>query len=242
MADIEYKQEMKDFIFSEIEKGYFSRNFGSMMKADIDVMIFSAYLMNCKENSFPCDDHSLSLRLGITENQVRSLKERNHLRYPTTDDPDWWKEEFVKLIKDAAYSEEKQLVQMNISDVSIMNEVRAYIMEKGWFDEQQRNPNLFQCKVEFFIKLCNSFDSDDLIMNESQKKHLQKIANETDKRSSIEKIMNGDYKGGFSELIFDVTEDLFESAIGETPLGPLAKDALKALRIVLKNRKAKKGE
>ncbi len=189
--------EEKIKLFDEIADKYFNRNFGTMMKADIDVMIFSTYIEHLLNNNMKYDDYTIAQELGLTENRVRTLKERKQLKYPY--EKFNWKEAFVKLIPTAKYNKKSELVQMCVEDVNLMREIRHYFIEKKYFDEHQLNSKLLQCKLEFFIDVCNSLDGNEINLSENEKKNLKKLSAED--KGAIEKIIAGDFSGGFKELL-----------------------------------------
>lgn len=213
-------------LFDEIAKQYYNRNFGTMMKADIDVMIFSAYMNHKIANKLPYDDYTLSKELGLTESKVRSLKERKHLKYP---DEDYnWKKDFVALIPTAKYNKNKELVQMCIEDVNLMKEVRHYFIEKHYFDEHQLNSKLLQCNIDFFVDICTKLDSEEVTLSEANKKHLKELSRQENK-DTIDKIISGDIKGGIVDLLKSAPGFLLGEILKSIPFGNLAKDAITSL-------------
>lgn len=82
LQEMSFTLEEKVELFNRIAERYYNHNFGTMLKADMDTLIFSAYIEHCLKNGLPYDDYSLSIALGITESRVRSLKERKQLQYP----------------------------------------------------------------------------------------------------------------------------------------------------------------
>lgn len=151
MGNTRFTDKEKIDLFDKFSERYFNRNFGTLLKAYIDTLIFSAYIEHCLDNGLPYDDYTLSNQLGITETKVRSLKERKQLQYPY--DKYDWKEAFVALIPNAKYNDLKRLVQINIGDVNLLKDVRNFVYSNGWYDEFQLNPKLFQCSLEF-LSVC----------------------------------------------------------------------------------------
>ena len=220
---MDFTDKEKIALFDRISENYFNRNFGTMLKADVDTMIFSAYIEHCLNNGLPYDDYTLSIQLGLTEARVRSLKERKQLRYPYEDYH--WKEAFIQLIPNAKYSEAKKLVQMNIGDVNLIKDVRNYVYSHGWFDEFQLNPKLFQCRVDYFISLCNSFENSDEYSDET-KAALKALAKNDKERSAIEKILTGSFEEGMTEIVKDISKEAMAELLKLIPFGGLAGKAV----------------
>lgn len=223
---MDFKDNEKIALFDQIADNYFNRNFGTMLKADVDTLIFSAYIEHCLNNELPYDDYTLSIQLGLTEARVRSLKERKQLRYPYKDYH--WKEAFIQLIPNAKYSETKKLVQLNIGDVNLIKDVRNYVYSHGWFDEFQLNPKLFQCRVDYFISLCNSFENSTEYSSET-KNALKSLAKNDKEQSAIEKILSGSFEEGMTEIVKDISKEALAELLKLIPFGGLAGKAIAAL-------------
>lgn len=223
---MDFTVEEKVKLFDEIAKCYFEHNFGTILKADLDTLLFSAYLDHCLDNKLPFDDYSISKQLGITESRVRSLKERKQLRYPYKDYD--WKESFVELLPNAKYNDTKKLVQLNIGDVNLMKDVRNFLYINGWYDEYQLNPRLFQCRLDFFLCICSKL-GDEIKFDDNTQKSLKKLSRNKKDMTAIEKIIDGDYERGFKELVDNVSTDLLGEVLKTIPFGGLAQKAVKQL-------------
>lgn len=236
----EFSVEEKIELFDMIADHYYKRNFGTMLKADIDVMLFSAYMEHKLNKGEKYDDYTLSVELGLTENKVRSLKERKQLKYPYKQFD--WKRAFVELIPTAKYNKSKELVQICIEDINLMKEVRHFLLENHYFDEHQLNSKLFQCNLDFFIEICQRLEEDNSYELSSEgKKKLKGLVRENGSDNSgfqgaIEKIISGNYKGGIKELLLTGSDMLVDSVLKETSLGNLTKDAIRSLaNIIIKS-------
>lgn len=168
-----FSNEEKVTIFDKIAELYFNRNFGSMSKSDFETFMFSEYIEHCLRNDIPFDDYSLSKELGITQSRIRSLKERKELKYPYKDFD--WKSVFADSVENAKYDEKDHYVKFIIQDVNVMNEVRHYIEEKGWYDECSLNKKLLRIPLDCFIEICVDDDSINNLFNEDAKKAVEKI-------------------------------------------------------------------
>ena len=230
----DFSPEEKMQLFDMIAAKYFDRNFGTMLKADMDTLIFSCYIEHCLKNDLPYDDYSLSIALGITESRVRALKERKQLQYPYKDYE--WKKAFVALIPNSKYNPQKQLVQINIMDVNLLKDVRHFVYENGWFDEFQLNPRLFQCRLDYFLLMCHKLEQDnELVFDAETKKSLKELLKNDTQKSAIEKIISGDFENGLKELLKDVSDEVLSEVLKAIPFGGLAKKAIDSLlQIIIK--------
>ncbi|MBQ5316362.1 MAG: hypothetical protein J6I96_02300 [Oscillospiraceae bacterium] len=223
---MDFTQDEKVALFDKIAARYFNRNFGTMLKADIDTLIFSAYIEHCLDNSLPFDDYTIACHLGITETKVRGLKERKQLQYPYENYD--WKKMFVALIPNARYNDVKKLIQMNIGDVNLLNDVRNYVYSNGWFDEFQLNPRLFQCRLDYFIALCKSL-GEDIPFDEKTENALKKLSVSDREMSAIEKILSGSFEDGMSELVKNASKEVIKEILKLLPFGGIAGTALDAI-------------
>lgn len=228
--EIDFTLEEKIELFDKIADRYYNRNFGTMLKADMDTLIFSAYIEHCLKNELPFDDYTLSIQLGITENRVRNLKERKQLQYPYEQYE--WKSAFVKLIPNAKYNENKKMVQLSIGDVNLLKDVRHFIYENGWYDEFQLNPKLLQCRLDFFIDLCSRLE-ETISISEESKSALKKLEANEVTQSAIKKIISGSFEDGVKELVADASKDIIVKVLKLLPFGGLASKAVQGLITVL---------
>ncbi len=223
---MDFTQEEKIALFDRIAARYYERNFGTMLKADIDTLIFSAYIEHCLDKGLPYDDYTLANQLGITETKVRTLKERKQLQYPYERYD--WKKAFIALIPNARYNDVKKLIQLNIGDINLLNDVRNYVYSSGWFDEFQLNPRLFQCRLDYFISLCKSL-GEDIPFDKETEKALKKLSVSDKEMSAIEKILTGSFEDGMSELVKSASKEVIKQVLKLLPFGGIAGDAFSAL-------------
>lgn len=147
-----FTKEEQKALYEKIEQNYFRQNFGSMSKADFETLIFSEYIEHRIKNGEPFDDYTLSKELGITQARIRTLKERKELKYPYEDFS--WRESFCVSVRNAKYDETDHYIKMIIEDVNVMNEIRHYIEQKGWYDECSLNKKLLKIPLECFLEIC----------------------------------------------------------------------------------------
>ena len=145
--------------FDELAAGYYDRNFGSMSKSDVDLMMFKFYFErliseNRLENGIidysGISDYRIAKDLGITEARARSLKVRYHLKYGDEFD---WKKAFATLISKARYDKNSKKVVVNIPDPNLFREIENYFDESGAYIEKQLNSKLLTIRAEYFLAL-----------------------------------------------------------------------------------------
>lgn len=151
------EDEVQEAFLKEIKAQCLSRNFGTLSKSEFDGLVFHYYLqlknlrLNKMDSQGYVSDYEIGRDLGLTIQRVRSLREKEALR--RTDGSEW-KTMFFQCIKKAIYDEKSDLVKFLIPDVNVIKEVRHFLETMGLYDEYQRNPKLFQCKLDVFISLC----------------------------------------------------------------------------------------
>lgn len=147
----------QDF-FSEVKKRCLDRNFGTLSKSEFDLMLFHYYLQNKQEEvgSRYVSDYDIGRDLGLTIQRVRSLREREALKWRSQED---WKEKFLKCLKYARYDEKSDAVKILVPDVNVIKEVRNFIEMAGLIDDYQLNPKVFQCNLDALIAICLDFKS-----------------------------------------------------------------------------------
>ena len=196
----DFSKDEKERAFDRIIDEYFSKSFGSMSKTNIDILFFSVYQEHCIESGKNSDDYSMAQELGISQGRIRSLKMNAELQYPRQEFN--WKNQFAEYIKKAIYDKNKDMIKVMIPDVIVMNELRHYLEIKGWFDEYSLNPKLFQCRVDFFLDLCESLkDENENLLDEKNIKKIKQEKISADEKSAIGKIRKGNVKEGIMDLI-----------------------------------------
>ena len=170
---ITFSTKFKERVFVKIAAAYFCRNFGTLGKADFELLLFSEYVEYLMEHKIKHDDYKLSKELGITQSRVRSLKERKELKYPIEDD--YWKQSFASDMKKAKYDKEKNRIVIPIEDINVIIEVRHRIEDLGWYDDYQLNKKLLVISKECLTDLCASLSDNDLFTNDA-KKEIMKLS------------------------------------------------------------------
>lgn len=80
--------------FLEIASHYYNKNFGTMSKLELDLLMFKIFYdaVKRKNDDSLLTDVALAIELGITKQKVKSLKERMFLKYSSDNDFDWRRE------------------------------------------------------------------------------------------------------------------------------------------------------
>lgn len=146
------RKAWQDF-FSEIKKRCLDRNFGTLSKSEFDLMLFHYYLVNKQEEvgSRYVSDYDIGRDLGLTIQRVRSLREREALKWGLKDD---WKKSFKKCLERARYQSKDKVITIPIPDVNVIKEVRNLLESRWLFDDYHSNPKVFQCRCEVLVAIC----------------------------------------------------------------------------------------
>lgn len=83
-----------DKYFLEIASHYYNKNFGTMSKSELDLLMFKIFYdgLKSKNDDSSLTDVALAIELGITKQKVKSFKERMFLKYSSDNDFDWRRE------------------------------------------------------------------------------------------------------------------------------------------------------
>jgi hypothetical protein len=171
MGDIKYLELFKSEsdkaqAFDEIAARFYEVNFGLSTKSDIDLLMFKLYFdkLNAENknadgstNYRACSDYIISKALGISQDRVRNLKLKKQLIYPEVIE---WQTALAPLVKTARYDEHTRKIMINIPDVNLYYEIQNYIEEQGGYTETQLNKKLLAIRVEYFIELALSSESE----------------------------------------------------------------------------------
>ena len=73
--------------FMKIAEHYYDKNFGTMSKSEMDLLMFYLLYQRMKEvNEHAPSDFELAKILGITNKRVRNMIEKMELKYPSSED------------------------------------------------------------------------------------------------------------------------------------------------------------
>lgn len=220
--------------FDRVADRYFKGNFGSMSKADLEVLLFTIFLEHCRNTGLRSDDYTLSKLLGITQSRIRSFKQRSQLQYPSVDLS--WQSCFVECIKNARYDETKGLVKVSVPEVNVLIELRQFMLEQGWYDEYQLNPKLFQCRLDIFVLLCGRLEGGLESFSDETKKQIEKLKKELpeEQHESLSKIIGGQLQDGFIDFTKKSSIEVLCKLLKLLPFGGLAAKAIEILIDVIK--------
>ena len=181
MKYVSFTPEEKVAMFDEIASQFYEANFGQTSKADIELMMFRFYIEKLIEQHRnidgtidyrKCSDYKISQDLGITQQRVRNLKVKNHLKNPIEFD---WKAALAKLTENARYDKASGKITMNIPDPNLFLEIQNYIEEQGAYIEKQLNSKILQLRGEYYIDLIISLETEESrkTIIKSLKKHFK---------------------------------------------------------------------
>ena len=144
---------------ADIQRECLKQNFGTLSKSEFDLLVFHYYLLNKQVNvgGQYVSDYDIGRELGLTIQRVRSLREREALKWRSQED---WKAKFLECLKHARYDEKSDAVKIPVLDVNVIKEVRNFIEMVGLIDDYQLNPKVFQCNLDALIAMCLDFKSD----------------------------------------------------------------------------------
>lgn len=145
--------ESKAEAFDKIAELYYDRNFGTVSKSDLDVLMFSIYIEQILKQSEVymetyCD-YELSKQLGITQSKIRNLKIKKELKYPYKNFD--WKKSFARLSKTAYFENGK--IHIHISDPNLFIELKHFVETQHGNVEITLNTSLFIVSIDVFIAL-----------------------------------------------------------------------------------------
>ena len=216
----EFSSNEKEVVFDKIASHYFNRNFGSISKTDLETLLFSEYIEHCLRENLPIDDYTLSKELGITQSRIRSLKERKELQYPH--EGFLWKTAFAEAAKNAKYDKNDHKVKFIIQDVNVMNEVRHFIEEKGWYDECSLNKKLLRIPLDCFTEICIEDESVSDLFSEKTRSEIKRIANAD---NAIMEFVKDFTKDGLKSFVMSAGKEALQLVLSCLPFGGVAKVA-----------------
>ena len=234
-----FTAEEKAGAFDSIAAHYFNRNFGSMSKANLDVLLFSIYYELCKKHGVNTDDYAMSQALGISQTRIRTLKQNKQLQYPFSEEEFNWKEQFAELVPYARFDNKTGLVKMTISDVNVLSELRNFLESHHMYDEYQLNPKLFQCELEYFLELCALLGNENVTIDAKAEKRLKKLSEKAPDdavQAAIGDILDGNWKGGFKNLALSAVPEVLVEAVDSIPFSGLAKRLITGLCAAIRSK------
>lgn len=164
---LNFSDEEKINNFDRMADVFYMKNFGTLGKADFELLMFDFCMNNLiKRNEADdivdyakCSDYLLSNSLGITQQRVRNLKIKKQLKYPVSNFD--WKKSFEKLLKEARYEGKIGRIIINIPDPNLFIELENFIEEKGGFVDIQLNRKVLQIRPEFYFALALMYEPEE---------------------------------------------------------------------------------
>lgn len=129
---------------------FLNKNFGTVQKTEIELVVFHHYLKHCKSLNMSVSDLNVGKQLGITPARVRNMKLKDYLHQ---DDDSTWKQELLKQMNETSFEIRGKDILFVIRDVTLMTEIRNFLEENGFVNEYSLNPNLFSCSVDVMLKM-----------------------------------------------------------------------------------------
>ena len=174
-----FSEEEKVRAFEKIAELYYSRNFGTTSKTEIDLLMFKFYyeailLRNRDPESGAtdyraCSDYKIGKQLGLTEQRVRNLKRKKELVYPSEDFN--WVKELAHLLEDEnSVTIENGSVIVGIPDPNLYAAIEYFISDKGGYLNYHLNRRVLDIKIEYLTALAVEFEDE-----ETKKKILKEV-------------------------------------------------------------------
>ncbi len=148
-----FKDSEKQLAFDKIASCYYAQNFGSVGKADFDLLMFHIFHKHLSSIGAPTDDYSISKSLGITQQRIRNYKIKEHLRYGEEENADWKIELMKEALHHPHYSTDDQFITLSFDNPNVLIEVQHYIEAKGGFVDFSFNPKLLKMRTLDFVRL-----------------------------------------------------------------------------------------
>ena len=184
-----FSEKEKAKAFDQIAKAYYFKNFGTMQKSDLDVLMFSIYIeqiLSKSESDFDSySDYTLSKELGITQTRVNILKQKKELKYPKKGFD--WRESFKKFVDKAIYDNNK--IQIYVPDPNVYLEIKNVIEKGGGIVDVKRNKNVLQISPVDFIQLVVDM-SDEGDEKKIQKECIEHFREDAKEKRKIEDDIN----------------------------------------------------
>ncbi len=135
------ENKKKAGFFDELAKCFYNRTFGTLSKAEFELMMFHFYSEQHKGEPDKLDAYVMSKDLGITQERVRDLKVKEYLVYPL---PINWEDFFRKELEDKIkYNKLDNSIEFPVLDPRLFIEIEhAVELAKGFvrYRANKKNP------------------------------------------------------------------------------------------------------
>ena len=79
---------------------FLNKNFGTVQKTEVELMVFHHYLKHCESLNKSVSDLSIGKQLGITPARVRNMKLKDYLHQ---DDDSSWKQKLLNQMNETSF-------------------------------------------------------------------------------------------------------------------------------------------
>ncbi len=149
--------EQKARFFDELANRFYKHNFGTLTKAEFELMMFHFYSEQHKGEPDKLDAYTMSKDLGITQERIRNLKIKEYLVYPPLIN---WVDFFRKELEDKIrYNESDNSIEFPVLDPRLFIEIEhAVELAKGSV-RYRTNKKILALSLIDFTKLLVELDS-----------------------------------------------------------------------------------
>ena len=185
---INFTDAEKAEYFDILSNMFYDHNFGTLSKAEIDLMMFRFYLNKRVRDNINSEgvvnynnisDFRIAKELGLTPNRVRNLKVRCQMKEPINFS---WQKSLKKLIDTARMDKASHKIIISIPDPNLHLEIQNYLEEHNLFHEAQLNSRLLVLRPEVYLAL--SIEAEKDLDEKKLIGKLKKVFKETEKANS----------------------------------------------------------
>lgn len=166
--------------FLEIASHYYNKNFGTMSKSELDLLMFKIFFDAVKRENDDSllTDVALAIELGITKQKVKSLKERMFLKYSSDNDFDW-RREMRDCISNSSveYDERTGKFTILVSDPRFRYAVEDFLETNRLITDYAHNSKLLILSRRAFVFLVYE-SCDDTEKRQKLENCFRQVANE----------------------------------------------------------------
>lgn len=188
----------REALISQLEDACFDHNFGTLNKADFELLMFHHYMESIRKSGTSYTNYEIAKQLGITVQRVVGLKDKEASRFPY--DESAWRKQFLECFNTSYMSGEKHVI--NITDRRLYREQESYLEKKGLGAEYDLNPSIFKAEPERFIDAIKSlYPGNDALIEtlEMRAREDNPVEEDTDKHSKAKVI--GKFAADFASSV-----------------------------------------
>lgn len=191
-ADL-FKSFDKEKAFDELAAHFYNRNFGTISKADTELLMFKFFMEALIQNNKikggnvidynACSDYKISQQLGITQQRVRNLKVKKELVYPQADFK--WEQSLAALLHDESRMKiEKGVFRISIPDPNLFYAIQDFVEDSGGYVELHLNRKILDIPQEYMLQLAI------LLESQEEQQQILKYVNRQIKHENHQKKIN----------------------------------------------------